>query len=120
MQTWFTRLWEYLRRLFVGDNEGEFVRPDPNADIGEELRRFFIELLKDENLRRFEGEGRNEYIDERARPDDWSIDHPEYYDRLGPDARRLLKSADLKELQGHIAQVPGSRAVLMFVVCPPM
>ena len=129
MRTWLERLWRYLRRLIVGDDEGGTqqggeVRPEPNSDIGEELRRFFIELLKGDNLQRFRSRGAEErisYIDERARPVDWTRDREDYFDRLGPDAVRLLKSEDLKEIEGHIDQVTGSgRGHLLYTVCPPM
>ena len=102
-----------------GINGGE--RPSPNADTGEELRRFFIELLQGENLQRFRSLGRNTYIDERTRPDDWTRDREDYFDKLGPDAVRLLKSEDLKEIEAHIQEVTGSgRGHLLYTVCPPM
>jgi hypothetical protein len=107
----------------MGDDEGigGGERPSPNADIGEELRRFFIELLKDGNLQRYRSIGRNAYIDERIRPDDWTPDRDDYFDKLGPDALRLLKSADLLEIEAHVAEVTGSgQAHLLYTVCPPM
>jgi len=99
----------------------EDERPSPNADTGEELRRFFIELLKDGNLQRYRSIGRNAYIDERVRPEDWTRDHEEYFDKLGPDSLRLLRSQDLEEIEAHVQEVTGSgRAHLLFTVCPPM
>ena len=123
MRSWYRRLRHYFRRLIVGDDEGigGGERPSPNADTGEELRRFFIELLKDGNLQRYRSIGRNAYIDERIRPDDWTRDRDDYFDKLGPDALRLLKSEDLVEIEAHVAEVTGSgRAHLLFTVCPPM
>jgi hypothetical protein len=129
MRSWLERLWQFLRRLIVGDDEGGIpgggeVRPEPNPDTGEELRRFFIELLKGDNLQRFQSRGPDErfsYIDERARPEDWARERADYFDRLGPDAIRLLKSEDLREIEAHILTVTGSgNATLTFTVCPPM
>ena len=58
---------------------------------------------------------------ERIRPDDWTRDRDDYFDKLGPDALRLLKSEDLVEIEAHVAEVTGSgRAHLLFTVCPPM
>ena len=67
MWAWLRRLWDYLRRLFMTDDDappGVEGRPDPNRAIGEELREFFIELLKDGNLKRYQSVGREEFIEE--------------------------------------------------------
>lgn len=83
-------------------------RPPPSSEIGEELRRFFLELLEGDNLRRYQGEGRDAYVN--ARRSD-----------LSDDAWRLINSGDLREIEQHIAEITGSgRAVLVCVVCPPM
>jgi hypothetical protein len=113
MLAWFRRLWDYLRRLLVGDDEdtggitdGGLGRPDPDEGIGRELQGFFLELLQDHNLREYR-DRRDDYINSRR-------------SGLSPDAQRLLDSGDLKELEEHIGAITGSRAVLLFVVCPPM
>lgn len=114
MWEWFRRLLEYLRRLFMnGDDAPPPVegRPDPNRDIGEELREFFIELLKDGNLKRYQSIGRAAYIAEFNERRGEPISH---------DAERLINSDDLREIESHIGQIQGSRAVIVYVVCPPM
>jgi hypothetical protein len=114
MWDWFRRLWDYLRRLFMnGDDAPPAVegRPDPSRRIGEELQEFFLELLKDGNLKRYQSIGREAFIaeyDERRT------------ERLSDDARRLLNSEDLREIEAHIGQIQSTRAVLLYVVCPPM
>jgi hypothetical protein len=114
MWDWVRRLWHYLRRLFMnGDDAPPAVegRPDPSRQIGEELQDFFLDLLKDGNLRRFQSMDRGQYIAEfnerRGRP-------------LGDDAERLINSDDLREIEAHIGQIQSTRAVLLYVVCPPM
>jgi hypothetical protein len=98
--------------LIVGDDENGLLqgggdhRPPPSREIGEELRRFFLELLEGDNLRRYQGDGREEYINERR-------------SGLSDDAQRLISSGDLREIEGHIAEITGSRAVIVYVVCPP-
>jgi len=121
MWAWFRRLWDYLRRLFMDDDvlppsnddpppavEG---RPAPSDRIGKELQEFFLELLKGKNMKRYQSVGRETFIEEyvRERPGE-----------LGDDAQRLLNSADLREIEAHIGQISGSRAVILYVVCPPM
>ena len=114
MWAWLRRLWDYLRRLFMTDDDappGVEGRPDPNRAIGEELREFFIELLKDGNLTRYQSVGREEFIEEFVRSRGRA---------LSPDARRLINSEDLREIEGHIGQIQSARAVILYVVCPPM
>ena len=99
-----------------GDNvEGSGERPPPSREIGEELQDFFLELLRDGNLKRYQGGERDafvmEYIDGYARRQG----RP-----LSDDAKRLINSQDLREIEQHIGEITGSRAVILYVVCPPM
>jgi len=68
-------------------------------------------LLKDGNLKRYQSVGRGDYIAEfnerRETP-------------LSDDAQRLLNSDDLREIEAHIGQIQSTRAVVLYVVCPPM
>ncbi len=84
-------------------------RPPPSREIGEELQRFFLELLEGDNLKRYQGgdESRDEYLSQRR-------------SGLGDDAWRLISSGDLREIEGHIGQIQSQRAVIVYVVCPPM
>ena len=96
----------------MGDDEGmgPFGGGDGPPDdevVGRQLQEFFLELLQGDNLKRFQGDGREPYINERR-------------SRLHPDTQRLLDSADLRELEQQIAKITGSQAVLLYVVCPPM
>jgi hypothetical protein len=86
----------------------------PDREVGEQLRRFFIELLKDGNLREFQSRSlRNAYIDDRR------ADREGGY--LSDRAAELLASPLLKEIEAHIAEIEGSgRATLQYTVCPPM
>ena len=59
MRSWLSRLWRYLRRLLVNGDEDTPPpavdgRPAPDEQIGRELRQFFLELLKDHNLKRLQ------------------------------------------------------------------
>ena len=141
MWTWFQRLWDYLRRLIVGDDEGGIVqgggestpppavpgRTPPSMDLGRELQRFFIELLRRDHLRRFQSGGRVDYVEEylTMRREELAAENdgtltPEDEQRLD-DVGRLLHSDDLREIESHIGQITGSgRAVIQYVVCPPM
>lgn len=93
----------------ITNQNGDVVRPPPNREIGEELQRFFLELLEGDNLKRFQGSGesREEYLSQRR-------------SGLSDDAWRLITSGDLREIEGHIAEITGSRAVIVYVVCPPI
>ena len=120
MWAWFRRLWNYLRRLFMSHDEnieppagGD--RPPPSREIGEELQDFFLELLKGSNLKRYQSDDRADFVAEyieaypsrRGRP-------------LSDHAQRLINSRDLREIEEHIGEITGSRAVILYVVCPPM
>ena len=138
----FERLWRYLRRLIVGDDEGGIFqggggeggdpppavpgRPDPNRALGEELQKFFLRLLRGDRLRRYQSGGRVDFVGEylEARGAELEADHGtlthDEVQRLA-DLERLLNSADLREIEAHIGQITGSgRAVIQYVVCPPM
>jgi hypothetical protein len=93
---------------------GEPEEFEPDHEVGEQLRRFFIELLKDGNLREFQSRSlRNSYIGDRR------ADREGGY--LGDRAFELLSSPALKEIEAHIAQIEGSgHAILQYTVCPPM
>jgi hypothetical protein len=111
MRTFLLRLWRHLRRFFMNDDQPieptSEDRPPPDERIGRELQEFFLELLQGDNLKRYQGEGRDSYLSERST-------------RLSGDAQRLLSSGDLREIEAHIGQITGSRAVILYVVCPPM
>lgn len=84
----------------------------PDPVVGQQLRRFFVELLEDENLQRYRSQERGDYIGERAERNDGY---------LGEEAEDLLKSEALRKIEEHIAAVSGSgNAVPVWVVCPPM
>jgi hypothetical protein len=108
--------------LFMGDDEGPIVhqgdpenepRPDeeiePQGDeaVGKELQAFLLELLEGDNLREFQGAGRNRYLNSRR-------------SAFSAEAWRVLSMGDMRALEAHIGAITGSRAVLMYVVCPPM
>ena len=85
--------------------------PDPNPEIGQELRRFFIELLEDTNLQEYRSR-RVDYIGSRRRDN---------YGYLSEEAASLLESPALEAIEAHISAVEGSgRATPVWVVCPPM
>lgn len=103
----------------MGDNEGITQdgegRPPPTREIGEELQDFFLELLKSDNLKRFQEVDRADYVAQ------YIAEYPSRRGReLSDDAKRLIKSPDLREIEGHIGQIQSTRAVLLYVVCPPM
>jgi hypothetical protein len=121
LRTWLVRLWSYLRRLIVGDDEGGYqqggseneplpddeIAPEGSEPVGRELQDFFLELLQADNLKRFQGSGRNTYLNERR-------------GGLSGEAWRALSEGDMKAIEAHIAAITGSRASLLYVVCPPM
>jgi len=129
MRSWLSRLWRYLRRLLVNGDEDTPPpavdgRPAPDEQIGRELQQFFLELLKDHNLKRLQSDGRvgfvNEYL--ALRREQISSERtltPEDEQRLA-EVERLLNSDDLREMESHIGQITGSRARLLCIVCPPM
>jgi hypothetical protein len=119
MRTRLQRLWDYLRRCIVGDDEGVTQdgegRPPPTRAIGEELQDFFLLLFQDENLRRFQQGDREDYVAQ------YIAEYPARRGRdLSDDAKRLIRSPDLREIEGHIAQIQSTPARLLYVVCPPM
>jgi hypothetical protein len=85
-----------------------------DEQTGHELRRFFLELLQDTNLRDYH-EGRGDYIRRRVRT---SEDDEHRY--LGDEAVRLLESDDVAQIEESIMLVTGSgKAVPIWVVSPP-
>jgi len=83
-----------------------------DAEVGQQLRRFFIELLEDQNLQRYRSEERGDYIGERRHDNDGY---------LGPEAEALLRCHCLKEIEDHISAISGSgNAAPVWVVCPPL
>jgi len=125
MWDWLQRLWDYLRRLVMGDDEDdgpivdtgdpieneplpdEDVEPQGDEAVGRELQAFLLELLEGDNLREFQGAGRNRYLNNRRTG-------------FSAEAWRVLSMGDMRALEAHIGAITGSRAVLMYVVCPPM
>src|SRR5687767_3812711 len=104
----------------MGDDEGGFGQggdneplpddegaPEGNEDVGRELQEFFLELLQGDNLKQFQGGGRNSYLNSRRTA-------------LSSEAWRVLASGDMRAAEAHIAAITGSRASLLYVVCPPM
>jgi hypothetical protein len=121
MLTWFQRLWDYLRRLIMsnGDDDGpitngngenepleEEVAPEGIEAVGRELRDFFLELLQGDNLRSYQGSGRVQYLNDRRHG-------------LSQEAWRALSTGDMRAIEAHIGAITGSRAALLYVVCPP-
>ena len=88
--------------------------PDPESPeltTGEQLRRFFLELLEGTNLRDYR-ENRAGYIGRRYEGEGAY---------LGKEASDLLNSADLQAIEEHINSVTGSSgAIIVCVVFPPM
>ena len=78
-----------------------------NPETGAALRRFFLELLDETNLRDFHG-GRGDYVGRRS--------------YLNGEARELLGQVEdpMREIEKHILAVTGSgRARPIWVVSPP-
>lgn len=83
---------------------------------GQELRRFFVELLADENFKNYHSE-RGTYIGDRAKRTEPEEDPTRY---LGTEARRILEEGTLAEIEDNIKLVTGStNAVPVLVVAPP-
>lgn len=83
---------------------------------GNELRRFFVELLADENLKSYHS-GRGNYIGDRVRQPDQEDDPTRF---LGTEATRVLQEGTLAEIEENIKLVTGSTsAVPLLVVAPP-
>ena len=103
----------------MGDDEGGFggsdneplpedgETPEGDEQVGKELQAFFLELLQGDNLKQFQSGGRNMYLNSRRTA-------------LSPEAWRVLTSGDMRAAEAHIAAITGSRASLLYVVCPPM
>ena len=72
---------------------------EPDQQVGQELRDFFLELLKDGNLRTYRSTGRNDYIGQKR---DEGI--------IGERAESLLRSLDGVDLT---AEPPHGRATLL-------
>ena len=129
MRSWLSRLWHYVRRLLVNGDEDTPPpavegRPAPDEQIGRELQQFFLELLRDHNLKRLQSDGRVGYVEEylAMRRGQISAERELTEDdeqRLAV-VERLLNSDDLREMESHIGQITGSRARLLCIVCPPM
>ncbi len=78
---------------------------------GEQLRKFFLELLEGTNLRDYR-ENRAGYIGRRYAGEGGY---------LGEEASTLLNSADLQAIEEHINSVTGSSgAIIICVVFPPI
>lgn len=84
---------------------------DEQSDpVGEELRDFFIDLLRGANLQSYQATGRSDYIGTKRSEG-----------IIGDEAEALLRTGTLEEIEARIAAVTGSRrAVPLLVVCPPM
>ena len=84
----------------------------PDAEIGQQLRRFFVELLEDQNLQRYRSHERSDYITERRQENDGY---------LSPEAEELLRCHCLRDIEDHISAITGSgHATPVWVVCPPI
>ena len=119
MRTRLQRLRDYLRRFIVGDDEGitqdgEGGTPTPRQ-IGEDLQDFFLQLFQGDNLRRFQQDDREGYVDE------YIAGYSARRGRnLSEDAKRLINSPDLREIERFISEIQSTPARLLYVVCPPM
>ncbi len=93
-----------------GDGENEPLEeeeaPIGDAAVGRELRDFYLELLKGDNLRNYQGAGRIKYLNDRRTG-------------FSPEAWRALSTGDMRAIETHINAITGSQAVLLYVVCPP-
>jgi len=118
MRTWLQRLWDYLRRFIVGDDEGFTQNGEgdpPPRQIGEDLRDFFLQLFEGDNLLRFQGDARNAYIEQ------YIAEYPARRNReLSDEAKRLINSPDLREIERFISEIQSTPARLLYTVCPPM
>ena len=84
--------------------------PETSDPIGEELRDFFIDVLRGQNPIECRSSGRSDYI--TAKRDEGVI---------GDEAERLLREGTLEQIEERLGAVTGSgHAVPLFVVCPPM
>lgn len=94
----------------IDDPGPEPYEPTPSDPVGEQLRDFFIDLLRDQNLAAYQSGGRSDYITQKR---DQEL--------IGEEAEALLRSGTLEEIEERIAGVTGSgRAVPLLIVCPPM
>jgi hypothetical protein len=92
-----------------GENDPleEEAPPEGIEPVGRELRDFFLELLTGDNLQRYQGSGRIHYLNDRRTG-------------LSPEAWRALSTGDMRAIEAHIGAITGSRAALLYVVCPPL
>ena len=93
----------------------------PSEEIGRQLRRFFLELLEDTNLRDYR-DVRSDYIGRRVdeNPETREPPDPGMTRYLSPEAAALLDSDALKQIEAHVAQVTGSGgSSVNCVVYPP-
>lgn len=81
----------------------------PPEDAGRDLRKFFLELLQETNLRAYH-EDRDGYIRRRLESGD-----------LGEEAERLLREGTLEEIENQLKLVTGSdHAWPIMIVFPPI
>ena len=121
MWTWLVRLWDYLRRLImsnggiVNGNGGRRTNPYPTKRSrrtgtrrsAESSRRSCCELLEGDNLRQFQGSGRNMYLNRPPHQVQRGGVARAHDGRHAGDSRRTSRA------------ITGSQAVLLYVVCPP-
>ena len=84
------------------------VIEEPSAEVGEELRQFFIQLLSPENLESY-NQGRETYLSDRET------------EGLSPEASRILREGTLAEIEANIALAStgsGESSFLMWIVWP--
>lgn len=87
-----------------------------DEQTGIELRRFFVELLADDNFKAYHA-GRGGYIEDRIKLTEPEEDPQRF---LGGEARRVLEEGTLAEIEDNIKLVTGStNAVPVLVVAPP-
>lgn len=83
------------------------VIPDPSAEIGQELYRFFVELLQPQNLVSY-SQDRESYIN--GRPPTLIRD----------DAKAVLIDGKLSDIEANIALIGGtSPPIVICIVYPP-
>jgi len=76
---------------------------EPSAEVGEELREFFVQLLSPHNLVSY-SQGRESYITSRQ-----SI--------LGTEATRILREGSLAEIEANVALATTSSEEPPIVIC---
>ncbi len=83
--------------------------PPPSAEVGQELRQFFTDLLDGTNLRQYHRDPKAYVAAQREKG------------VIGEEAARLILEGSLQSIEDNIELVTGSgHAVPVCVVFPPM